>query len=558
MKLIIEQSGNPGTRYEVWPRSNVPSGFVQEARDFIIELVDCDAAETAELLFDDVPIEALRSRTPRSARWRWNPGFYAGRASFAIKGIAAGDVKVELVTDPDLAKLTREDFDAMVRDILSDTNALFALSPFRTGVAKGDGASSTPPLARLEFIRSRIKELESVAEKINARPVRTLEPTEEVVPYHRARPVTPHELRRSMRSGNLHALQSPLRLPRTQIAALPERVRKSQKIVTLDTPEHRAMKSFLLFLREWLLVVSARLGRDRSGDLEMKQRRIVWTQRCADLAGRVGRILTLPVFAQAESKSQPTIPTTPVFRRVESYRAFFGIYSDLRLGIARVVGDFLHVPLARTFDLYELWCFLRLIRALLLKFGSAGIDVTSLFSVDSGGNLIIMKTAPEVTLGAIRIAFKRSYREYWNEAEGIGSFSRTMVPDISSRSGTGPATALIIFDAKYRIDTQLNDAIASLHMYRDALLNGTDEEKLTNVVAGAFLLTPHTHESVDDWKKERIPGLLFHPEYNAKFRFGAVTMRPSMSLEDIGSAILLALKHAGVAHSQTESRVNQS
>ena len=48
-------------------------------------------------------------------------------------------------------------FDAMVREILDDTFALFALSGFRKGIARGAGRRP-PPIARLEFVRSRIAE----------------------------------------------------------------------------------------------------------------------------------------------------------------------------------------------------------------------------------------------------------------------------------------------------------------------------------------------------------------------------------------------------------------
>ena len=55
---------------------------------------------------------------------------------------------------PTCASSRATDFDAMVREVLEDTFALFSLSAFRKGIARQPG-NRPPPLARLEFLRSR-------------------------------------------------------------------------------------------------------------------------------------------------------------------------------------------------------------------------------------------------------------------------------------------------------------------------------------------------------------------------------------------------------------------
>ena len=62
----------------------------------------------------------------------------------------------EITVDDRSVEADSFQFDSMVRDILEDTTALFALSGYRAGVAKGIGPK-VPPLARLEFLRSRIQ-----------------------------------------------------------------------------------------------------------------------------------------------------------------------------------------------------------------------------------------------------------------------------------------------------------------------------------------------------------------------------------------------------------------
>jgi hypothetical protein len=96
---------------------------------------------------------------------------------------------------------------------------------------------------------------------------------------------------------------------------------------------------------------------------------------------------------------------------------------------------------------------------------------------------------------------------------------------------------VIVLDAKYRIDTGLNDALSSIHMYRDALVRDAGSGKTEGVVAAAYLIAPHLPSLTADYRGTGMPGRLFHPDYRTGFRFGAVTMRPGMSLAAIGDVL---------------------
>ena len=91
----------------------------------------------------------------------------------------------------------------------------------------------------------------------------------------------------------------------------------------------------------------------------------------------------------------------------------------MNLGIAAVFGDFLNMPLARTFELYELWCFLRLVRAAAEEFGPAGLDVSDLFISDAAGGVTLAAGAVTVPVGSgWKLCFQRQYREFWIEPDG--------------------------------------------------------------------------------------------------------------------------------------------
>jgi hypothetical protein len=105
----------------------------------------------------------------------------------------------------------------------------------------------------------------------------------------------------------------------------------------------------------------------------------------------VGQLATASPFAEA-GDAPPHLVLSALFRNDPAYRRFYHIWQDMNLGIAAVFGDFLSLPLARTFELYELWCFLRLVRAGVEEFGAGGIDsthpATALVRSSLGGYLI--------------------------------------------------------------------------------------------------------------------------------------------------------------------------
>ena len=551
--LLIRNEATGATR-RVWPDPEpAKPGLIQEARSYLFELTGAGEAGSADLLIDDKPLEALRAPVAGTARWRWQPGFHAGTVEAELRLPGTGPRRFEIVTDPDRRKLTREDFDAMVREILEDTFALFSLSSFRRSVARGAG-TKTPAIARLEFLRSRISELEAVVAAIERRPRHVLAAEDTLLPWHRATRATGPEILRAFRRGRIIAEHgTPSCLPPSLQGYLPERIRVRQRRSSLDIPEHRQMGACLRAWAAWLGAVSETLdGRAGDPDREVRQEVSVWAQRCRQLSRRVSRLAVATPFAGA-GEAQPRLILSSLFRQNPIYRRFYRLWHDMNLGIASVFGDFLNMPLARTFELYELWCFLRLVRAGAEAFGPEGVSVSDLFISDAGGGLTLASGAATVEVGdGWALCFQKQYREFWIEPDQKGSFSRPMTPDIvamRARDGESDASPdrarLIILDAKYRIDEGLTAALTSVHTYRDALVHEAGDGRIEGIVTAAYLLTPFSSPEPDrGYRATPMPGRLFHPEYRSTFRFGAVTLRPGMSLTDIHDALRVIVADA--------------
>lgn len=547
MAALLMRSERTGEAWRVWPEpETVPPGVVHETGSYLFELHSSSGAATAELLIDDFPLEALRAQMPDTARWRWSPGFHAGAVEVELRLSGQVSRRFEVVTDPDQRKLTRDDFDAMVREILDDTFALFSLSSFRKAVARGTG-TRPPAIARLEFLRSRVDEVEAVVAAIVRSPRRILVADEAILPYHRASRATGPEVLRSFRSGRiLRESVKPSRLPASLKGSLPERIRVRQRLSSLDLPEHRQMAACLRSWAAWLDVTAELLERSRpEGDTELHHGAAAWAQRCRRLSRRIGNLCTAAPFAEA-GDAPARLVLSALFRNDPSYRRFYRVWQDMNLGIAAVFGEFLNLPLARTFELYELWCFLRLVRAGAEEFGPSGLDVRSLFISDAAGGVTLAAGAVTVPVGSgWKLCFQKQYREFWIEPDRRGSYSRAMTPDVVAGHEASPdESKLIVLDAKYRINEGLNDALSSIHTYRDALVQEADSGQMHGIVTAAYLLTPHVPVLGSGYRDTPMPGRLFHPNYRSGFRFGAVTLRPGMTATEIATALRLIVADA--------------
>lgn len=545
--LFIQPEGSK-EEWQVWPEPEViPAGAIKEAASYLFELRNSDEALSADLLIDDVSAEALRSRQTNVARWRWTPGFHAGMVDVVLRTPRMGTRRFEITTDPDLRKLTRSDFDAMVRELLEDTFALFSLSAFRKGIARQSG-SRPPPLARLEFLRSRAEEVTAAVAAIARSPRHFLRAEEVTVPVHRARRASGQEIIKSFRSGVIRTeTATPSRLPTALGGRLPAQITLRRRRNSVDIPEHRQIKACLRSWSTWMSGIADVLAKTgTSDDPEIVKTAASWAIRSRHISSRLNGAASAGIMAEV-GEGPAFLRMSALFRNDPAYQRFFRLWQDMNLGLAAVFGDFLQMPIARTYELYELWCFLRLLRAAVEEYGSTEVDLKNLFQTSAAGGVTIAAGAVIVPIGGGNIlCFQRKYREYWIEADRAGSFSRSMVPDIvfSGPSSEGNVRHFIVLDAKYRIKEGLNDALNSIHTYRDALVEEAENGQLKGMVSAAYLLTPHMPHLKPDFKNTPVPGRLFHPEYREKFRFGAVTLRPGMSMTELQNCLKLIVNDA--------------
>jgi hypothetical protein len=82
--MMIDES--TGAEWRIWPEPEaIAPGTVQETGSYLFELRGSVGADRANLLVDDLPLEALREPAADVARWRWSPGFHAGVAEAELR-----------------------------------------------------------------------------------------------------------------------------------------------------------------------------------------------------------------------------------------------------------------------------------------------------------------------------------------------------------------------------------------------------------------------------------------------------------------------------------------
>ena len=213
-----------------------------------------------------------------------------------------------------------------------------------------------------------------------------------------------------------------------------------------------------------------------------------------------------------------------LFRRDPAYRRFFRLYQDINLGIASVFGDFLQMPLARTFELYELWCFLRLVRAGAEAYGPAGLVVTDLFITEAAGGLTIKERGSRFRSGAagsyaFRSGIENSGLNRTGAARTAGSWFLT---SCLRRQGRGCSWSFQTDSARCEVPDRRR-AVRCTEL--DPQLQGCAgpggrRRKDRGLRQCRLSACSAVRDTEANYRDTPMPGRLFHPEYRRSFRFG--------------------------------------
>jgi predicted component of viral defense system (DUF524 family) len=217
------------------------------------------------------------------------------------------------------------------------------------------------------------------------------------------------------------------------------------------------------------------------------------------------------------------ISATPALLKHPVYGSLWRFY--LRWRRAVTLRDSADRPLGldRTYQLYEYWCFLTVVRAVAIALGhdpdtavgaAIGRSGATLRLALEPGKTLVLPFEPE----GVTITYQRAFR-YRPEGRGVTSISHMQIPDITIEWAGG----LLLFDPKYRVGHDgVLGGLGDMHRYRDALV-APDGHRA--VVAG-FLLCPAEPAEVSDRR-------YLNPEYQDRWSFGMLRLAPGAGEDEV-------------------------
>lgn len=129
---------------------------------------------------------------------------------------------------------------------------------------------------------------------------------------------------------------------------------------------------------------------------------------------------------------------------------------------------------------------------------------------------------------------QKQCREFWNEPDRHGSDSRVMTPDVAAEHGPGESQDGSPHRARREISYRAQrDALCSIHTYGD--VREAESGAVEGIVTAAYLLTPYLPVLEGD-RETRMPGAPPPSSAPEGLSVGAVTLRPGMTIPEIGAA----------------------
>lgn len=294
-----------------------------------------------------------------------------------------------------------------------------------------------------------------------------------------------------------------------------KRFQLNKKILSVDTPENRFIKSVVmtsinklskitnLIQQNQLAPEKQRLSDSFINQLDQWQTSMRFFQR-QPMFKEIGKFTGL-------SRESLVLQQKPGYARV------YKIWQQLKWYLELLEGQN-NLSLRSISELYEIWCFLE-VRRILIELGFEETQSRHIPLVNSGIEVSLsnkiqgafrFKRADGVT---IRLAHEPQFGAKGNP---VKSWITTQIPDIFLEATFPDGQVFVwIFDAKYRIkdsekdfssksiDEVPDDAINQMHRYRDALIhqikkNGINSSEKTRPIFGAYALYPgYFTQSID-------------------------------------------------------------
>ncbi|TMV47038.1 DUF2357 domain-containing protein [Paenibacillus mesophilus] len=402
--------------------------------------------------------------------------FQSGKVHFQING-----VQLETYIYPDSRKMTEEQYHLMLNDILKEASLCFEYSHIEAGI-DADQHSRELSLAQWCYIESSFALLTAMIWSIIQQPIRMLQASERQMRRDRVKSVEPKTLAWMEQNRG-----------RGTSSDIPETVKSTTRTDSYNTYENKLLKRWLVELRHLLKMYGKSVPEEQA-------------VRAESYADKVGYWLQDPFFKQV-SPYKGVIRITQVFRKHPSYRQCYHWFDRLYKHGAERIGMSYHYPLRETFALYEIWCYMQLVKL----FREKGLleDSSGLFRTTREG-LFLHFAEHNESMVKLKNDMRLSYqRVFQSNSPRFYTYTQRMIPDIVIEAGD----TLYVLDPKYRVAANLGTALGEMHKYRDGILRCCNDSRAVHSV---FILTPVQDAELN----------YFRPDFHNRYRMGAIALTP--------------------------------
>ncbi len=428
-------------------------------------------------------------------RWHWNPQNSIGRVAVkvCITWPDGSSEQLHAALEVVPRKIDQECYTLLLRDLQrSLAHVLTSLQGALVG-GRFVPPAAVPPANRsstehmldvyARLFGEQFATLERVVRRIARQPHTTLCHT-----THRVEPGTAYDLSQPPAPTGSAAPAVLLEREPGDTIPVPATIDQPHSYPTTDTPENRLVLRLLDELRRRALAIAELAERERhiAGSAAI-------AEQCRAAAQRLDALRALPFLAEVQGSPAAValLPrgATHVMQRNPEYRLIYRMWRDLpRDPIIDIASDMLHLPLAELPLLYERWCLLQMIAAV-LALPEVRVCSQSLAGAERGergecsGHIALVQDHPLLVLEwrgtRLHLRYQPRYAPPAQRQRAVGSAppppplcsldSHTHIPDMALEMVAPDGTpAAVVLDAKYRLKEGgglPHDALADAYTY---------------------------------------------------------------------------------------------
>ncbi|WCN36196.1 DUF2357 domain-containing protein [Aneurinibacillus uraniidurans] len=478
---------NSGVKLQIWDDAMgewvfLDEMYFQEAKSYRWRW-----ATPEEITFSMQGISLMMNRVQDHWEGIVETPFQSGIVTFTIKNSTMQQaMTISMHIYPDNRKLTTTQYENMIQDILQEAAVCLKFSGLFHGVDV-HGRKREGSWLQWDYIERSITQLRFLFKEIATHPLRVLKKEEKIKRIEHVKYTNNRTIFWMERHGETYGA-SP--------STLPTHLKTFQINETYDVYENRVIKAQLNELRQILKCY------------EQSSYEIVRIK-----AQKYSNWVTYWIndsFLQNVTLHTGSIKITQVFRKHPYYRFWYQWFQHLYENAQYSIGFSKSIPLKDTYELYEIWGFMRVVKAF------RELDLlqdTSEIYVTREDELFLALAENKGSKVALKDGGVLYYQKIiQNNTHPYYSYTQRMIPDIVLER----RDHLVVFDPKYRVEHNMGTALGEMHKYRDGILHQEDGQR---AVTHAFILTPKKGESGKE-------ASFFTDIFREQYHMGAFCFKP--------------------------------